>query len=96
MKRLELKSFLGVFLYFGVLFGLNALFNLFVSRDSLFFLAWIIAALVAVISNRPEFKCPRCNKPFYRRAAFYNGFTRKCLNCGLKKYDVPTSRTDSP
>ncbi len=29
-------------------------------------------------------KCPRCGKPFARRVYFHNGFTRHCLNCGIK------------
>lgn len=36
------------------------------------------------------FKCPRCGKPFIIRASGgYNGFARKCLNCGLPKWSEP-------
>lgn len=29
-------------------------------------------------------KCPRCGKPFTRRAYSYNTLTSSCLHCGLK------------
>src|SRR5271167_4148218 len=36
------------------------------------------------------FKCPRCGKPFImKESGGYNGFTKKCLNCGLSKWADP-------
>ncbi|MFH2059317.1 MAG: hypothetical protein ABIJ59_10490 [Pseudomonadota bacterium] len=29
------------------------------------------------------YKCPRCHKPFFSSLSLANGFTSKCLNCGL-------------
>ena len=29
-------------------------------------------------------KCPRCNKMFFTKSYWSNGFASKCMNCGLK------------
>jgi hypothetical protein len=47
--------------------------------------AWLVALGVSdwyVMS----FKCPRCEKLFFRRKGMRNGFTSNCLNCGLPKW----------
>ncbi len=33
-----------------------------------------------------QFACPRCGKRFFGTGNRHNDFTRKCMNCGLKKY----------
>jgi hypothetical protein len=43
------------------------------------------AALGVALSTYAEWaKCPHCGKRFARRGLFHNGFTRKCLNCGVE------------
>lgn len=29
-------------------------------------------------------KCPRCNKMFFTKSNWSNGFASKCINCGLR------------
>lgn len=37
-----------------------------------------------------NFRCPRCGELYFKRRIaigyFYNTFTRKCLHCGLRKW----------
>lgn len=44
---------------------------------------------IAFTRGRP-FLCPRCAKPFGSIGAYNNGFTRRCLHCGLA-VDTPKS-----
>lgn len=41
--------------------------------------------------NIGQLICPRCHQPFfyYPGTAVHNWLTRKCLNCGLKKFAGP-------
>ena len=52
-------------------------------------IAWFVSS-VWLSMSLSYFKCPRCGKPFIiREGGGYNGFTRKCLNCGLPKWSAP-------
>jgi len=54
--------------------------------------AWIVIWGVAVVIaglRRQWFPCPRCGKPFHRRGLFSNDFSRRCLNCGFRKWQDP-------
>ena len=52
-------------------------------------LAMVPFVLAAIVTSQPlvRWPCPRCAKPFmsWSRGG-YNGFTRRCLNCGLPKW----------
>ena len=48
-------------------------------------ITWFIA-LGVVDRKASSFKCPRCGKYFFSRRFYFNGFTKKCLNCGLPKW----------
>lgn len=46
---------------------------------------WMLAILVT--SHRASaLRCPRCGQRFYAKGLYHNGFTRKCLHCGLRKW----------
>jgi hypothetical protein len=44
---------------------------------------WFLA-IVATGIWRLDWKCPRCNKNFYRRWWYKNAFAMRCVNCGYK------------
>jgi hypothetical protein len=49
-------------------------------------LAWMV--IVVVLSfRRRAFRCPRCGKHFFASWWFYNDFARKCVHCGLPKWE---------
>jgi len=51
--------------------------------------AWFVASIWFSM-KLSYFKCPRCEKPFIiSKTRGYNGFTQKCLNCGLPKWSDP-------
>jgi len=57
---------------------------------------WLLALFlffflgVAAGANLASFLCPRCRKPFAERNFFWVIFwTRKCLNCGLRRDVLP-------
>jgi hypothetical protein len=52
------------------------------------FFAWI-AALATSWIRAVAFTCPRCGHTFFHRGWFTNGFARKCLHCGLRKWAEP-------
>jgi hypothetical protein len=68
------------------LIGLNTSFE-----SAIFWIAAIsFAAVVNVVGYRAKsFRCPRCGKPFFCWGLYHNGFTRKCLHCGLPKWAKP-------
>ena len=41
------------------------------------------AAVLYALLSMTFVPCPRCRKPFFRKGAFGNGFTRRCLHCKL-------------
>lgn len=52
------------------------------------FAIWVAAIIVAGMRWQ-WFRCPRCGRPFHRRGLFGNVFSRRCLNCGLRKWEDP-------
>lgn len=61
----------------------------FPALKDVFGVLWI-AAFFAAVSLKGSFRCPRCGNPFFSRphalGRFNNPFTRKCLHCGLPKW----------
>jgi predicted RNA-binding Zn-ribbon protein involved in translation (DUF1610 family) len=52
-------------------------------------IAWFIGFVWSSMTLS-YFKCPACARPFIiRETGGYNGFTSKCLNCGLPKWAEP-------
>lgn len=45
------------------------------------FATWFFLAI-----RRMAWKCPRCDKPFFRSLLFQNPFARRCVNCRLPKW----------
>lgn len=55
----------------------------------IFLLAWFVGFVWSSMTLS-YFRCPACGKPFIiRKTGGYNGFTSKCLNCGLPKWSEP-------
>lgn len=60
------------------------------SLATVFGVCWLVGTLASSLPVG-SFRCPRCGKPFFSRRItaaglhYHNGFTRKCLNCGLPK-----------
>lgn len=50
---------------------------------------WFIIGIVANVFWFLTFKCPQCGKPFFRKGGWQNLLARRCLNCGLQKYQGP-------
>jgi hypothetical protein len=51
-------------------------------------------ATIALSIWSERFRCPRCASLFCRKGWFFhNGFTRRCLHCGLK---TGTPKSDDP
>jgi predicted RNA-binding Zn-ribbon protein involved in translation (DUF1610 family) len=48
-------------------------------------ISWMVAIWIASYRSG-SFRCPRCGEPFYYRGSYRNGFARRCLHCGLKKW----------
>jgi hypothetical protein len=46
-----------------------------------------MALFVLAIFCHASWRCPQCGKDFFCSATFKSGFTRKCLNCGLRKWE---------
>jgi hypothetical protein len=47
--------------------------------------AWIFAFFVVGI-RAGNFRCPRCGKRFFSTWWYHNGWSSKCLHCGLPKW----------
>jgi predicted RNA-binding Zn-ribbon protein involved in translation (DUF1610 family) len=55
----------------------------------IFLIAWFAGSVWSSMTLS-YFKCPACGKPFIiRESGGHNGFTSKCLNCGLAKWSGP-------
>lgn len=49
---------------------------------------WLVTVLAASAPYQ-YFRCPRCNKPFFKpNFLSYNGFAQACPHCGLKKWAI--------
>lgn len=52
-----------------------------------FVLACVCTIFAVIVGNLCwRFRCPRCGKAFFAKWWYYNGFTRRCVHCGLPKY----------
>jgi hypothetical protein len=49
-------------------------------------IAWMVAFVAAGI-YRQAFKCPRCGKWYFWTGLYHNPFARKCLHCGLRRWN---------
>lgn len=56
--------------------------------------AWLVAYIVSSQATL-GFKCPQCNERFFVRGGFRNGFSSKCLNCGLPKWALENNLLES-
>jgi predicted RNA-binding Zn-ribbon protein involved in translation (DUF1610 family) len=41
-----------------------------------------------------SFRCPRCGQFFFRKSFCHNTLTKRCLHCGLLKWEEPTDGKD--
>jgi hypothetical protein len=69
--------------------GLSALAHWALGRvlpfDPGFLVALPLMGVLIWLSIRADaFRCPRCNNPFFHRTLMHNGWSRHCLNCGIK------------
>jgi hypothetical protein len=35
-----------------------------------------------------SWRCPRCREAFFRARWYHNGFAKKCVHCGLRKWSA--------
>lgn len=62
-------------------------FKLFSTLKPAFVVAFAWMGFYVVAGNLfLRFPCPRCGKPFFAKWWYYNGFARRCVHCGLRKY----------
>jgi len=54
-------------------------------------LIWFVTSAIAGI-RLSFFKCPRCGRQFFATWWYHNGFARRCVHCGLRKW----AKNDSP
>jgi len=47
--------------------------------------SWLLGFAIAGIRLQP-FACPRCRNPFFSSPFYYWPFGRKCMHCGLPKW----------
>jgi len=57
--------------------------------------AWLVAYWISSQMTL-GFKCPQCNDRFFVRGGFRNGFSSKCLNCGLPKWALENNLLAKP
>ena len=58
--------------------------------------AWMLAFLTSG-ARAGNFRCPRCGKQFFSKSWYHNGWSAKCLHCGLPKGSGSKRRPlDSP
>lgn len=50
---------------------------------------WCVVGLVATSIWCLGFDCPSCSKPFFRRGGWQHAFARRCVHCGLPRYQAP-------
>ncbi len=62
----------------------------------LIILVIIIWALIGyILGMRVSYwKCPRCNKNYFGECHFTNQFKKKCVNCGLPKWESGSGEID--
>lgn len=89
-RNLALFAFLG---YMPVVFAFAVVtIRLFHTTTPAFIAAFSWMIFYAVASMRfSSFKCPRCQKWFFAKWWYHNGFARRCVHCGLLKYAPLTS-----
>ena len=49
----------------------------------IWFIVWTITSL-----RLGRFQCPRCKRDYFHKWPVQNGFARRCLHCGLRKWAV--------
>jgi hypothetical protein len=75
------------FAYMPFMLGMSAVFPS-IRGESLF--GCYACVWAAAIIWHAEFRCPACGKHFHRTNWWHNPFSRRCLNCGLPKYQEPS------
>ena len=68
-----------IFILFEKIFGREFPFHIIANL-------WMIAILVTAI-RFSYWKCPRCNKRYFIKNFMAHQFTKKCMHCGLHKYE---------
>lgn len=48
--------------------------------------AWFLGAVVTSF-RVSGFHCPRCGRRFFEASWYYNSFARRCVHCGLPKWE---------
>lgn len=88
--QLRERVLLGLMLGYipGVLAVGMALNKLVGSKIPIFIIAvgWMMAVAFAGVALK-SFPCPRCGRLFFRSERYHNAFARKCVHCGLAKWD---------
>lgn len=49
---------------------------------------WLVGGMVLMLLWMLAFPCPVCGRPFFRKSGWQNLLARRCLHCGLPKYQV--------
>lgn len=72
----------------GILIAFVLSFTSF-SRADNYFVPCCFGAYVLVSGVAASFRCPRCNKPFFKPSFLaYSGWTKKCVHCGLPEWST--------
>jgi hypothetical protein len=48
-----------------------------------------VVGLVATAIWCLGFACPGCGRPFFRKGGWQHGLARRCVHCGLPRYQAP-------
>jgi endogenous inhibitor of DNA gyrase (YacG/DUF329 family) len=96
-RRLRMWTY-GSYAMFGL--GIPIAFVLsfpsFGGANNYFVPCWF-GASVLVSGVAASFRCPRCNKPFFKpNFLAYSGWSKKCVHCGLPEWatDAPGRKHD--
>src|SRR3982074_3300647 len=91
-KRRNIALF-ALIAYVPVVCGLGLLSMHFLSTFTpAFVLAFAWMAFSVIAGNVAlRFRCPRCGKWFFAKWWYHNTLARRCVHCGLPKYEDPTA-----
>jgi predicted RNA-binding Zn-ribbon protein involved in translation (DUF1610 family) len=53
---------------------------------SVLIMAWFCGSVVTTY-RAGGFRCPRCGEQFFKTNFYHNGFARRCVHCGLPKWE---------
>ena len=79
------RAFL-ILLFGGLVPAFLLSFPGFSRQEDIFIPCWMFAVFFTAWKFK-SFRCPRCNKPFFRPSFWaYNDFAKTCPHCGLRKW----------